>query len=235
MNQLREIHEPRVLHRGVDPRESRLSAVPSVSRRNTTESILATLERGTEAQYRTIEDLVPLMSEDVSMIDYCWYLTKMLAYSAPMERRFAELPGLAAAVPDLQRREKAGLIRDDLGLLESISTGPLFPRCDCVPAICSTAEGLGAMYVLEASTLGGQFTSRHLAERLGVQPGKGASFIASYRDMVRPMWRSFGQSIELYAKAHPEDIGQIVSAARTTFSTLERWFRSVDRPQGLAR
>ena len=68
------------------------------------------------------------------------------------------------------------------------------------------AEGIGCLYVLEGSTLGGQFILRALQERLGLSPDREARFFASYGKHVGSMWKSFGSFAEQYAATHPADL-----------------------------
>ena len=57
------------------------------------------------------------------------------------------------------------------------------------PAPAGQAEALGMLYVLEGSTLGGQFITRALATRGVIDPG--LAFLDPYGDETGVRWRSF--------------------------------------------
>lgn len=99
-----------------------------------------------------------------------------------------------------------------------------------LPDLSTRARQIGFMYVIEGSTLGGQFMLPHLKRQLDVSPGKGASFFGSYGENVGKMWRVFRERMEAEG-ATPDAGREIISAARDAFETLDRWFRS---PYGMA-
>ena len=196
------------------------------------------LREQTRAQHEALEQRVRLMDPDVSLDDYRAYLRAMLGYCEPVEASLAALPGWPAAMPDHAERNKAALIRRDLADLADVdgsepssaseaSDAARVPRCPWIPPIHDVDQAFGAAYVLEGSTLGGQVLSRHLGERLGVTPERGAAFLASYGKDVGPMWRRFCDALERHAAGSERAEAQqvIVAAAAATFTAIDRWFQ----------
>ena len=50
---------------------------------------------------------------------------------------------------------------------------------------------LGRMYVMEGSTLGGQYIARHVEETLGLSSGEGNSYFRGYGEATGERWREF--------------------------------------------
>ena len=97
------------------------------------------------------------------------------------------------------------------------------PRPEAPPAAHdSRLAALGAAYVVEGSTLGGQFVARHLEAALGLRAGSGYSYFLSYGAQVRERWREFREELQRASSTENDEI--IVRAARQCFERLERWF-----------
>lgn len=130
----------------------------------------------------------------------------------------------AAAKDFFAPRRKLHLLQRDLAHLglapEEVDALPV-----CRPPLSLTtwAEVLGAMYVLEGSTLGGQVIARHVERTLGLDGREGGcAYYASYgRDEVGPMWRAF--QAEVAAQSSPATDDLVVRAAQLTFERLRDW------------
>ena len=83
---------------------------------------------------------------------------------------------------------------------------------------------MGALYVTEGSTLGGQLISRHLAQRFGWKNGEGHRFFSCYGAETGRMWASFREELTRLSEPSPEDM--IVDGARKMFRTLHNWLCS---------
>ena len=87
------------------------------------------------------------------------------------------------------------------------------------------AACLGALYVLEGATLGGQVLRREMATRLALDSDNGASFLNVYGAETGRRWKEFldylgSLSLDMPAKQ------RAVMAARSTFSGFEQWLDS---------
>lgn len=111
----------------------------------------------------------------------------------------------------LELRQRAHLIREDLPLADAL------PLCPAMPALSTRAQMLGALYVLEGSTLGGQVITRQLA-KAGIAQRR---YFAGHAERTGPLWKSFCQ---LLATAATDDTQtEIVQSAIRTFQALHAW------------
>ena len=73
---------------------------------------------------------------------------------------------------------------------------------------------LGAMYVMEGSTLGGRYIARHVEEALGLLPGRGNAYFQGHGEKTGSMWRE----VTAVLGEVPEEFAPVViSAARRAF------------------
>jgi heme oxygenase len=122
------------------------------------------------------------------------------------------------------------MLRDDLRAL-GVEDLDSLPDCQNLPELSDLAQGFGCLYVLEGSTLGGQFISRHVGKVLGVTPevGGGGRYFHAYGEQTGAMWREFGTGLTAFvAECGGED--RVVASATATFRALRSWF--AERPVG---
>ena len=155
---------------------------------------------------------------------YVWFVARQYGFTAPLEPRLAAAPGIAAVGLDLERRRRAHLFAADL-LHLGLHPAQL-PRCTALPRVDSAARALGALYVLEGSTLGGAFLLAHLGRTLGVAPGAGASGLAPYGHSLREMWVAFADALDGFVREAPGEQDEVVDAARETFARMLDWMRA---------
>jgi heme oxygenase len=77
------------------------------------------------------------------------------------------------------------------------------------------AAFLGAMYVMEGSTLGGQYIARQVEKTLGLAPGRGDAYFRGYGDETGPMWRAFKAVLAEVPERHSE---LVVRSAKRVFA-----------------
>jgi heme oxygenase len=162
---------------------------------------------------------------------YLWFVARMYGFHAAIEPRLAEaLSGAGALGLDLERRRKAHLFAADLLHFE-LRPGKL-PRCAALPRLDSPARALGALYVVEGSTLGGAFLLAQLGRALRIAPGAGASGIAPYGVALRDMWVGYARAVDRFVGANPAAEPEVIAAARETFEAIAAWLRVPERPTG---
>lgn len=195
----------------------RLSTVP-VMDPNDAHSLL---REATRPWHDSIERSLPLMRPGLTLSRYGAILARYWGFYGPWEAVVGEV---LADEAFFGPRRKLRLIESDLAAL-GIELAAL-PRCAGLPALDGRAAALGSLYVIEGSTLGGQLLSRHVRDCLGLGPGDGGAFLASYGPAVGEMWRAtrarLGRDL-----AAPHALAAAVAAARSTFEAMERWMEDV--------
>jgi heme oxygenase len=169
---------------------------------------LAILRSETRAAHDRIELALPVMELGLTRRRYVQIIEALYGF-------YVGLEPLVDANPKLS---KVTLLIDDLRVLGRASTD--VRRCERLPRIATASSVLGARYVIEGATLGGQLVSRRLAQTLELDATTGASFFIGYGAQTRQMWSSFTAEVE----AAPDfDARAAGVAAIATFETLEQW------------
>lgn len=185
-------------------------------------SLLETLRTGTALLHVALEKRLPFFSE---CLDADWYRRLLQAYYgfyAPMEAALFD-SGLIPEGFDAVMREKTPTLVKDLHALGlDDDTLKTLPRCIELPTFNTPAACLGALYVLEGATLGGQVLRREMAQRLDLDADNGGAFLNVYGAETGRRWKDFldylGRlPLDAHAKQHA------VEAARSTFSGFEQW------------
>ncbi len=152
---------------------------------------------------------------------YRYFLEDFIRFVSPVE---AVLDGLDLKTLgiDYSSRRKTGWIETDLKDLghtsESLEHLQSFEQ---LPQLTEPVEALGAMYVLEGSSLGRQVMLSKLAERLNISPDWAGHFFSGYGKETGAMWRSFITVLNEAGKA-PEDVRLIEASALATFAAFEK-------------
>lgn len=140
------------------------------------------------------------------------FLAKMYGFLQPYEvqlRHRAEELGPAWEIPE---RQRAHLILADLGV-----PADQLPLCPTMPPLATVPQLLGAMYVLEGSTLGGQVLARQLAKAaIDLR-----QYFTGYGERTGARWKAFCQLLAQAATPDQEDV--IVQSAIHTFQHLAAW------------
>jgi heme oxygenase len=120
-------------------------------------------------------------------------------------------------------RRRAPLLEADFAVLGVIPEGKVLRfATERIPGL---AEGdvryrtafLGAMYVMEGSTLGGQYIARQVEEALGLEAGVGDAYFRGYGERTGEMWRTFRAVLTEV----PEDAGEdLIVAAQAMFAVF---------------
>ncbi len=188
-------------------------------------SLLERLKNETRPEHEAIEAVLDLMDEGLTMSAYRSRLERFYGFYATIERRLHELGGWDEHGIDLSARRKLPLLESDLKALGVEAVSGL-PVCMELPILPGLADGFGCLYVLEGSTLGGQFIGRHVREVLGVTPEAGGRFFHGYGEETGSMWRSFRVALADFADTQVIQ-DRVVTAAFATFRGLRLWFEGV--------
>lgn len=165
-------------------------------------------------------------------LDLNCYLASRAAYRALLTGWWGFLAAFEPAVAAMLEpafhapRRKLHLLRQDLQALGlAAATIDRLPICESFPPPASEAEALGALYVIEGSTLGGQLIARRAIDLLG--PDVPLAFLRPYGPAVGAMWRAFRMHLLDRVALQAEDIA--IASARATFVQLSSWFQAHQR------
>src|SRR5690554_5184564 len=144
------------------------------------------LKESTSTAHQELEKLVVQKIKSIQDTeDYLILLGYFYRFFAPLEKEIVSQ--LETALPDMMRRRKTEWILDDLDYFQAT---PL-PPYSSVLTIDHPSQAIGALYVIEGSTLGGQIICKMIAERLGISAEGGFKFFSGYGDDTNKMWLDF--------------------------------------------
>jgi len=186
--------------------------------------IMQRLRSETREQHVRLEHTVDLRSRFESLEQYRDLLSRMLGLHEPMERALLRIDWSGAPIELGQRSKTAWLQQDLLALNFTATEIAAIPGCAEIPELSSAARGIGCLYVLEGSTLGGAVIARQLERVLKIGADQGGRFYASYGERLSLMWGRFGAAADdCCASIVAAD--QACAAARDTFGCFEAWFQ----------
>ena len=131
-----------------------------------------------------------------------------------LEQRLA---GSFVEATEWQGRQKRLALHDDRHHLRARGIDVPTPSLAvALPDLSTSAACIGAAYVTEGATLGGQYIGPHV-----VALGFGdARFFSAYRDDVGTRWQQFRRAANA-TLATPSEVASAVAAAQQTFAALQ--------------
>jgi heme oxygenase len=169
------------------------------------------LRRETAGLHAEAERLLDLPARLASRQAYGDYLTGLWRLHAGFEVALAALDWRASGL-DAAARRRAHLLLDDLRSLDA----PL-PDAPVAVTLDGLWPGVGALYVLEGSTLGGQVILRAATAALGVEAPHGAGFLAGYGKRNGAMWKDLTEALDRIDPAHHD---AVVAGAAQAFGVF---------------
>lgn len=182
------------------------------------------IKLATSENHNTLEKnflLSQLTEEGISKETYIEILKKFYGYFSPIEQCVDGIKDLHAYLPDYAQRRKSSLILNDLSKLNYNKTIDI---CTDLPDISNVYQALGALYVLEGSTLGGRIIYKNVESALSIHAKSGASFFYGYGADTGLKWKSFQQAL-MMCENHPNEEENIIDAAVNTFFKLNEWIK----------
>jgi heme oxygenase len=184
-------------------------------------TLRAALKSHTGALHERLEAGLNLTGPGLDRGRYAELMARFHGFYAPLEPALldAEWPDYGVSYAE---RLKTPAIQRDLSAFgltpEAIDS---LPVCEALPRVDTPARRLGCLYVLEGSTLGGQFLTRHFATALGLTPETGCAFFSGYGAATGPRWATFVKLLD--ALDTPDTRTEALDAALETFERLEAW------------
>lgn len=184
--------------------------------------LLDEIRAATAEDHAALEADLPLMNDDLTLDTYRSVVERFLGFVDPFEKKLWSVNALESSGILKDTRQKTHLLERDLDALghtrESINR---IPRATELPRIDDLANALGAMYVIEGSTLGGQVIGRHLKTALGIDETSGSAYFTGYGRLTSKRWKEYLTSLS--SLENHIDGRRAVEAARSTFSLMRSW------------
>lgn len=185
--------------------------------------ILDRLKNDTAYNHKLLEGnvlLSSLMTDHLTVESYKRIISKFYTYFLPLEKSIFPFLADEKYIPDFLQRRKASLLLEDLLYYEVPEKTLSF--CVQLPEISNLSQAIGALYVMEGSTLGGRFISKKVNETIGATANSGAKFYHGYGTETGTFWKKFCSYMSSYASesAHHSDI---INTANSTFLKLNSW------------
>jgi len=142
---------------------------------------------------------------------YAATLARLYVFYSRWESATQHCEMLREVVPDLANRRRVSLLERDIR-----SLGGKPPRSPLSGFdVLTLPQALGALYVLEGSTLGGQVISRAVAPTLGTNS---LAFFTGHGSRTAALWSSFVAALDQY----DGDADAVIAGADDCFADFER-------------
>jgi heme oxygenase len=168
---------------------------------------------------QTEKILIGKMKAMRSKLDYVALLNDFYGYFGGLEQQIERYVN-TSNMTDYNDRRKTAAIAEDIealgGIVPPIASGHELPE------ISNYLKALGALYVIEGSTLGGKIISKMVQQHLQLDGTAGLSFFSSYGDNTEQMWERFKDVLN-HTPASPQEEEIITEAANQTFSKFKNW------------
>ena len=173
--------------------------------KNRTKSMHQLTEKKLVAKMRLINDKK----------DYASFLNLFYSYFGALELQIKKVL-ITDRLPDYSLRRKTNLIAEDIITLGF--TPSTFAEAKMLPEVNDHLQALGALYVIEGSTLGGQIISGMISKKLNSE--EGFLFFKGYENESHQMWRKFINVLNDPANKPAE---KIINTAIETFLKFSEW------------
>ncbi len=163
--------------------------------------------------------LAALLGKEQPLADYQQLLGIYYSLYHELEAAIKAYLSLQPIDFDYQPRYKTPLLLNDLKYWH-IKPEPL--RCQItLPDLNSLGALLGLLYVLEGSTLGGQFIAQHLQLTYGYTRSTGSDFYSGYGEQTTTHWQSFISYLNSFSD-QPDLAAQAIDTAILSFACFNQ-------------
>ncbi len=174
------------------------------------ELAMTRLRAATRQAHAAVEAQVGLMDDTVTVDDYRWFLAATAACAIPLEAQVASLAPAAVPIGCVER-PRARWLTADLRTLQVEVAPPV-----AMAPLANWAQAVGAAYVLEGATLGGQVLLRHLTGRLNLPDGA-FSYLRSYGERSGERWRECRSYAGAFMAQSGDAEREVIAGALATF------------------
>lgn len=179
------------------------------------------LKIATKTNHSSVEKvLVQKLKNLSSQEEYANLLFQLYGFYFELEKKVHSIID-NTLLPDMSKRVHVANLHTDLVNLNhsaAITTVNNYPD-----TISSISEAIGVLYVIEGSTLGGQFIAGMLKKQLPTLTDSQINYFLSYGENTMKMWKQFKTAIENTTVVLNEE--SALNAAQNTFKALENWLQ----------
>lgn len=184
------------------------------------------LRTRTARLHEQTEVLLGLPGKIQTLENYRGWLCRFLGLYEPLEHSLASFSewhnhGLALSSPS-----QSDCLAADLVVLGIDPAGVSRAAPTLLPHLPTFAHALGALYVLEGSTLGGQVILRDIEARIGPQITGATRFFGGRGPAVGQTWQTFKTALDAFGRDCPPLQGDVASGAESVFRAIAAWFVS---------
>lgn len=185
------------------------------------------LKETTHAAHIRLEKRIVTHIKSMNTTDeYVGLLNAYYAFIHPLEQAIAKHVS-PSHLPDIQNRMRAHMILNDIQHLG----GDVLKPEEAVeqPAITDLASAVGALYVLEGSTMGGPYIAAMISRRM--EAGDALTYFKGYGEDNKLMWSGFLELMTSEALSQHTD--QVISSAMDTFEKFDAWMERHQTKQNI--
>ena len=183
------------------------------------------LREETAGLHRHTEKRLGFPDTITNLIEYATCLERFYRLYRPLETELAGFDAWRSMGIDLHERRQSGRLARDLNALGVSPTHLADSPKASLPALPDFPHALGALYVMEGSTLGSQLILRHLTSLFGDKIGAADSFFRGHGEQTTSRWREFKRVLDDYGLENRSHIPRIVEGARRTFQAIADWMQ----------
>jgi heme oxygenase len=203
---------------------------PPAARRIGVRPPLGQLSLALSAQLRASTRAVHVHAEETFELDrwlsnraaYADLLTLMWGFHAAAESALARIDGWEGLTPSIDLRQRRRAFRIEQDLDELGRPRPTWAGTDTLQ-LATIADGLGCLYVVEGSTLGGRVVAARARAALG--PRLPTAFFADPSRNVGQDWKLLQASLDLYGMGENAATRRcVVGATHRTFGVFAAAF-----------
>ena len=175
------------------------------------------LKLQTSVEHDRVENSMRVMDRHLDLKTYVHVLQSLYGFVLGWEQWAARSTSTTVQTL-LCGRQRSKLLGEDLRFFSSDPFSGTYAGPDLL--VSSQSHVLGGLYVMEGSTLGGQYIARHVEGILALTPGSGDSFFRGYGDATSRMWREVKEALTDLPDTETEDV---ICAARKLFQDCAQW------------
>jgi heme oxygenase len=190
-----------------------------------TGSLSLELRRATAALHSEIESRLDWPGKIRSLAAYRCCLERLYRFYAPIEAAWDGFAGWASVGLILPEIPHTARLAADLAALGVAPAELAWAPQECLPSLEDFPHALGAVYVIEGSTLGSQLLLRCFSDTLGTAIAGADSFFRGYGAGTGGRWRQVCTSLDRYGAEQEQERARVVAGARSTFCAIGDWMQ----------